>query len=64
MSRARSRQGIVCQAEELRIYSDMMGESLVDFNWGTTCSDMSAEKGSLAAVWRLVRRRSHLVAEK
>lgn len=64
MSRARSDRALCARLRNSESTLDMMGESLVDFNWGTTCSDMSAEKGSLVAVWRLVRGGRTLVAEK
>lgn len=37
----------MCQAKELKLYSGDSEESLAGFNWGITCSDLSAEKASL-----------------
>lgn len=59
MSRARPPR-----AEELQLNSRDNEEAVAVFNWGITCSDLSAEKVSLAAVWRLVRGRRALAAER
>ena len=64
MSRARSYRALCARLRNLHSTLEMMGELLVDFNWGITCSDLSAEKGFLAAAWRLVRGGSTVVAEK
>lgn len=51
-------------AEELRLRLWDDQESLVDFNWGIKCSDLSTEKVSVAAVGRLVRGGRTLAAAK
>lgn len=59
-----SEQGRPPRAEELQLNSRDNEEAVAVFNWGITCSDLSAAKVSLAAVWKLVRGRRALAAER